>query len=73
MLVDCGAGKSYLGFVLYELFLRGAGKGTLLAVESRADLARAGAERAARLGFDRLRYLESRHRARRPCRRGSTS
>jgi hypothetical protein len=58
-LVDCGAGKSYLGFVLYELFLRGAGKGTLLAVESRADLARAGAERAARLGFDRLRYLES--------------
>jgi hypothetical protein len=59
VLVDCGAGKSYLGFVLYELFLREAGKGSLLAVESRPDLARAGAERAARLGFDRLRYLES--------------
>jgi hypothetical protein len=59
VLVDCGAGKSYLGFVLYELFLRDAGKGTLLAVESRSDLARAGGERAARLGYDRLRYVES--------------
>ncbi len=59
VLVDCGAGKSYLGFILYELFLRDAGKGTLFAVESRPDLARAGAERAARLGFDRLRFVES--------------
>src|SRR5512133_2198939 len=59
VIADCGAGKSYLGFVLYELFLREAGKGTLLAVESRPELARAGAERAARLGFDRLRFLES--------------
>jgi len=59
VIVDCGAGKSYLGFVLYELFLKAAAKGTLVAVESRADLARAGAERAARLGFDRLRYLEA--------------
>ncbi len=59
VVVDCGAGKSYLGFVLYELFLKGAGKGTLLAVESRADLARAGEERARRLGFDRLRYVEA--------------
>ncbi|HVO21829.1 MAG TPA: SAM-dependent methyltransferase [Anaeromyxobacter sp.] len=59
LLVDCGAGKSYLGFVLYQLFLAPAGKGELLAVEARPDLARAGAERAARLGFGRLRYLES--------------
>jgi hypothetical protein len=57
--VDCGAGKSYLGFVLYELFLGPAGKGSLTAVESRPDLARAGAERAARLGFERLRFVES--------------
>lgn len=59
VVVDCGAGKSYLGFVLYELFLKAADKGTLVAVESRADLARTGAERAARLGFDRLCYLEA--------------
>jgi hypothetical protein len=57
--VDCGAGKSYLGFILYELFLGPAGKGTLTAVEARAELARAGAARASRLGFDRLRFLEA--------------
>ncbi len=58
-IADCGAGKSYLGFVLYEVFLRGAGKGTLLAVESRPDLVRRGAEVGRRLGFDRLRFVES--------------
>jgi hypothetical protein len=55
---DCGAGKSYLGFVLYELFLAPAGKGTLYALESRPELARSGAERARRLGFERLRFVE---------------
>lgn len=58
VVADCGAGKSALGFVLYELFLGPAGKGTLLALESRPDLARGGEERARRLGFDRLRFLE---------------
>jgi hypothetical protein len=57
VVADCGAGKSYLGFVLYELFLAPAGKGTLLALEAREDLARSGAERARRLGFDRLRFV----------------
>ncbi len=57
VVADCGAGKSYLGFVLYELFLARAGKGTLLALEAREDLARSGTERAARLGFDRLRFV----------------
>ncbi|HEX9241480.1 MAG TPA: SAM-dependent methyltransferase [Anaeromyxobacter sp.] len=57
VVADCGAGKSYLGFILYELFLAPAGKGTLLALESREELAQAGAERAARLGFDRLRFV----------------
>jgi hypothetical protein len=59
VLVDCGAGKSYLGFVLYELFMKPAGKGTLLALESRPDLVAGGVERARRLGFDRLRFLEA--------------
>jgi hypothetical protein len=57
IVADCGAGKSALGFVLYELFLAPAGKGTLLALESREDLARAGADRARRLGLDRLRFV----------------
>ncbi len=59
LLVDCGAGKSYLGFILYELFLKDAGKGRLLAVEARPELARGGAERAARLGFARLAFVEA--------------
>ncbi len=58
VIADCGAGKSYLGFVLYELFLARAGKGTLLALEARPELAAAGAERARRLGFERLRFVE---------------
>lgn len=59
VIVDCGAGKGYLGFILYELFLAPAGKGRLVALESRAELARAARERAARLGYDRIEFLES--------------
>jgi hypothetical protein len=59
VVVDAAAGKSYLGLVLYEVFLRGAGKGSLLAVEPRSELARAGGARAARLGMDRLRFVEA--------------
>lgn len=59
VIADCGAGKSYLGFILYELFLQGAeaGKGTLWSIEPRPELARAAQERAARLGFERMRFL----------------
>jgi hypothetical protein len=59
VLVDCGAGKGYLGFILYELFLKPAGKGHLVSIESRPDLARAAADRAARLGYDRMTFVES--------------
>lgn len=59
VVVDCGAGKSYLGFVLYELFLKGAGKGTLHAVESRPELVEKARELAARLGFERMRFEEA--------------
>lgn len=56
VLVDCGAGKGYLGFVLYELFLGPAGKGTLVAVESREELAGGAEALARRLGFERMRF-----------------
>jgi hypothetical protein len=59
VVVDCGAGKSYLGFVLYELFLKGAGKGTLHAVESRPELVQKARDLAAALGFDRMRFEEA--------------
>ncbi|HQR30005.1 MAG TPA: SAM-dependent methyltransferase [Anaeromyxobacteraceae bacterium] len=57
VIVDCGSGKGYLGFILYELFVGPAGKGTLLGVESRPELAEAAQARAARLGYDRMRFL----------------
>jgi hypothetical protein len=59
VLVDCGAGKSYLGFVLYELFLKGAGKGTLHAIEARGELTEKARALAARLGFDRMRFEQA--------------
>src|SRR5512143_698338 len=57
VIVDCGSGKGYLGFILYELFVGPAGKGTLVGIESRPELAEAATARAARLGFDRMRFL----------------
>jgi SAM-dependent methyltransferase len=57
VIVDCGSGKGYLGFILYELFVGPAGKGTLYGIESRPELAQAATERAARLGYDRMRFL----------------
>jgi hypothetical protein len=57
VVVDCGAGKGYLGFILHELFVGPAGKGTLVGIESRPDLARAAEERARRLAFGRMRFV----------------
>jgi hypothetical protein len=38
LIVDCGAGKSYLGALLYELVLGPAGRGSLVAIEARPEL-----------------------------------
>jgi hypothetical protein len=59
VVVDAGAGNAYLGFILYELFFGPADKGTLFAVESRADLAERVRQRAEALGYTRLRMIES--------------
>jgi hypothetical protein len=37
-LVDHGAGKSYLGFILYDLFLKTANEGRVFGIETRAEL-----------------------------------
>jgi hypothetical protein len=52
--VDCGAGKSYLGALLYELVLGPAGAGKLVAIEARPELAAAAAARAQRFAQERF-------------------
>src|SRR5262245_35186689 len=55
LIVDCGAGKSYLGALLYELVLGPAGRGSLVAIEARPELSEQAAQRAARFGQERFR------------------
>jgi hypothetical protein len=59
VIVDCGAGKSYLGFILSQLFLAKADKGEILALESRAELAERGQALADKLHFSHLKFLHT--------------
>lgn len=56
-LADHGAGKSYLGFILYDLFFKNQSVGWVTGVETRAELVERSQALAARLGFDRMRFL----------------
>ncbi|MCL1962176.1 MAG: SAM-dependent methyltransferase [Desulfovibrionaceae bacterium] len=56
-LADHGAGKSYLGFILYDLWFKPRGSGVIYGIETRPELVARGAELAARLGFERMRFL----------------
>ncbi|NMO22900.1 SAM-dependent methyltransferase [Pyxidicoccus fallax] len=56
VMVDAGSGNAYLGFVLYELFLKNAPGGTLLSIEGRPDLTERAKGRAERLGFSRMQF-----------------
>jgi hypothetical protein len=56
-LADHGAGKSYLGFVLYDLFFRPRSAGHIYGIETRAELVEQSRELARRLGFERMSFL----------------
>ena len=61
-LADHGAGKSYLGFILYDLFFNVAHKGEktvghIYGIETRAELVEKSRALAQRLGFDRMSFL----------------
>jgi hypothetical protein len=57
-LVDHGAGKSYLGFILYDLFFKGLGNDSrIYGIETRDELVRKSQELAERLNFPNMSFL----------------
>lgn len=56
-LADHGAGKSYLGFILYDLYFKALGRGQIYGIEWRADLVAKSRLLAQRLGFERMSFL----------------
>ena len=61
-LADHGAGKSYLGFILYDLFFNVAHQGQktqghIYGIETRAELVEKSRALAAQLGFARMSFL----------------
>ena len=59
VLADLGAGKSYLGFILYDLYFGPAGRGKVIAVETQASLIATAKKIATESGFDRMEFVES--------------
>jgi hypothetical protein len=56
--VDHGAGKSYLGFILYDLFFKSQNtKSHIYGIETREDLVSKSQELATRLGFTGMSFL----------------
>ncbi|WP_027797373.1 class I SAM-dependent methyltransferase [Paraburkholderia acidipaludis] len=57
-LVDHGAGKSYLGFILYDLFFKEQhDKSRIIGIETRDELVQRSRELAQRLGFEGMSFL----------------
>ena len=54
---DHGAGKSYLGFILYDLFFRSRRDGWIYGIETRTELVEKSRELAHALGFERMSFL----------------
>ena len=57
-LVDHGAGKSYLGFILYDLFFKGLNDGSrIYGIETREELVQKSTELAKKLDFPGMSFL----------------
>jgi len=56
-LADHGAGKSYLGFILYDLFFKQRTSGHIYGIETRTELVQKSQALATKLGFDRMSFL----------------
>jgi hypothetical protein len=57
VIADVGAGKSYLGFILYDLVLGPAGRGSVVGVEARDRLVESSRALAAQSGFERMQFI----------------
>ncbi len=56
-LADHGAGKSYLGFILYDLFFKTQARGHIYGIETRPELVQKSQTLARQLGFERMSFL----------------
>ena len=56
LIVDHGAGKSYLGFILYDLFLKQKDFGQIMGIETRKELVTKSEELAQKLNFTRMKF-----------------
>ncbi|MDD2919246.1 SAM-dependent methyltransferase [Rhodoferax sp.] len=56
-LADHGAGKSYLGFIVYDLFFKQQAQGHIYGIETRPELVQKSRELAQRLGYARMSFL----------------
>jgi hypothetical protein len=56
-LADHGAGKSYLGFIIYDLFFRARGRRPCLRHRDARELVEKSRALAQRLGFERMSFL----------------
>jgi Methyltransferase domain len=54
---DHGAGKSYLGFILYDLFFKARDRGWVYGVETRPELVESARQLAQRCGFGRMGFV----------------
>lgn len=59
VLADVGAGKSYLGFILYDLVFGPAGRGRVVGIEARERLVDSSQALAAASGFERMDFIAS--------------
>ena len=56
-LADHGAGKSYLGFILYDLFFKSKAAGRIYGIETRPELVEKSRQLAQRLQFARMEFF----------------
>lgn len=59
LIVDVGAGKGYLGFLIYDLWLKPIGVGNLSNIEIRPELIASARELARSVDFSRMDFIQS--------------